>query len=71
MLPALILIFTAFALAKPVTKRATGYSSGDTASDVQNGVCAPLTVIFARGTSESGNIGTVIGPPVRLTEQQV
>jgi len=26
--------------------------------------CTPLTVIFARGTGESGNIGTVAGPPM-------
>ncbi len=31
---------------------------------MQDGVCAPLTVIFARGTSETGNIGTIIGPPL-------
>ncbi|KAK5119267.1 hypothetical protein LTR85_007881 [Meristemomyces frigidus] len=42
----------------------TGYTSGDTASDVDNGVCAQLTVIFARGTGESGTIGTVAGPPM-------
>lgn len=59
------LLFASTALAAPLAKRATtGYTSGDTASDVQDGVCAPLTVIFARGTSESGNIGSVIGPPL-------
>ena len=42
----------------------TGYSSGSTASDVDNGVCAQLTVIFARGTGETGTIGTVAGPPM-------
>ncbi|TKX25205.1 cutinase-like protein 3 [Elsinoe australis] len=45
-------------------KRATGYSGGSTASDVTNGACAPLTVIFARGTSETGTVGTVVGPPL-------
>lgn len=60
-------LFLASALSSPVTKRAgstTTYVSGDTARDVENGVCAPLTVIFARGTSESGNIGLIIGPPL-------
>ena len=58
-----VLISASLAFASPVVKRGTtGYTSGSTASDVQNGVCAPLTVIFARGTGESGNIGTVIGP---------
>ena len=66
----LLVAFTflaAIASAVPVQKRAgstTTYSSGDTANDVTNGVCAPLTVIFARGTSETGNIGTIIGPPL-------
>jgi cutinase len=35
-----------------------------TASDVQNGVCAPVTLIFARGTTEPGNLGTIVGPPL-------
>ena len=35
----------------------------------ENGVttntgCQPLTFIFARGTGELGNMGTVVGPPV-------
>ena len=61
----LSLFFATAAFSSPLTKRATtGYTSGDTANDVTNGICAPLTVIFARGTGESGNIGTVIGPPL-------
>ncbi|KAI9879814.1 MAG: hypothetical protein M1830_006996 [Pleopsidium flavum] len=34
-------------------------------SDTENhlGDCAPLTVIFARGTVESGNVGALAGPP--------
>jgi cutinase len=59
------LLFSYMALALPLAKRSiTGYTSGNTANDVTNGVCAPLTVIFARGTGESGNIGSVIGPPL-------
>lgn len=35
----------------------------------ENGVkekksCTPLTVIFARGTGEGGNVGSVVGPPL-------
>jgi len=37
--------------------------AGDTENDVVNGVCAPVTVIFARGTTETGNVGTLTGPP--------
>jgi len=35
-----------------------------TANDVQNGKCAPTTLIFARGTTEQGNMGMVVGPPL-------
>jgi Cutinase len=31
--------------------------------DLVDGVCAPVTVIFARGTSEPGNVGAIVGPP--------
>lgn len=64
--PALLLL-PAVVFASPITRRAgstTTYTSGSTANDVANGVCAPLTVIFARGTSEAGNIGSIIGPPL-------
>lgn len=34
-------------------------------SDTENelGLCRPVTVIFARGTIEPGNVGTLTGPP--------
>jgi cutinase len=34
-----------------------------TRNDLVNGVCAPVTVIFARGTLELGNVGSLAGPP--------
>ena len=34
-----------------------------TRNDLVNGVCAPVTVIFARGTLELGNVGLLAGPP--------
>lgn len=40
----------------------TDYLGGDYACDVEHGICAPLTVIFARDTYEEGNIGTFLGP---------
>jgi cutinase len=38
--------------------------TGRTASDVENGVCKPMTLIFARGTTEQGNMGSIVGPPL-------
>lgn len=41
-------------------------SSSSFSSSTQNGLsgdCKAVTVIFARGTSETGNVGTVTGPP--------
>lgn len=34
-----------------------------TRNDLVNGICAPVTVIFARGTLELGNVGSLAGPP--------
>lgn len=35
----------------------------DSSNDVVNGNCGSVTVIFARGTFESGNVGNLVGPP--------
>jgi cutinase len=43
-----LLTATAIALASPLEKRQA---------------CADVTVIFARGTSETAPIGTIVGPP--------
>ncbi|KAL8801227.1 MAG: hypothetical protein Q9182_004621 [Xanthomendoza sp. 2 TL-2023] len=41
------------------------YTTGNTANDITNKTpCKPLTIIFARGTNERGNLGSVIGPPL-------
>ena len=42
----------------------SGGSSSSTSNDVTNNVqpCRTYSVIFARGTSEGGNIGSVVGP---------
>ncbi|KAF2793091.1 carbohydrate esterase family 5 protein, partial [Melanomma pulvis-pyrius CBS 109.77] len=34
-----------------------------TQNDIKNGVCKPMTILFARGTTEGGNVGTLAGPP--------
>lgn len=34
-----------------------------TRNDLVNGGCSPVTIIFARGTVELGNVGSLAGPP--------
>ncbi|KAL9622368.1 MAG: hypothetical protein Q9160_003210 [Pyrenula sp. 1 TL-2023] len=46
-----------------------GSGGGFGGSSTENGVtsggaCTPLTVIFARGTGEAGNVGSAAGPPM-------
>ncbi|KAK2767641.1 hypothetical protein FQN54_003799 [Arachnomyces sp. PD_36] len=36
---------------------------GDTENDLIDGDCMNVTVIFARGTTEPGNVGSLAGPP--------
>ena len=45
----------------------SGGTSSSTSNDVTNNVqpCRGTTVIFARGTSEGGNIGSIIGPQLK------
>jgi hypothetical protein len=47
----------------------TAQGSGGGIGSSENGItdkncCTDLTVIFARGTGETGNVGTVSGPPM-------
>jgi cutinase len=43
--------------------------AASTATDVTDGVCKPVTLIFARGTTEPGNMGSVVGPPLATSMQ--
>lgn len=38
-----------------------GYKT--TENDVVQGKCADIIVVFARGTTETGNVGSLVGPP--------
>ena len=40
--------------------------AGVTRNDIVNGICKPFTLIFARGTTEDGNVGNIVGPPFVL-----
>lgn len=62
----LLLTLVATATALPSEHHSKRASSSNTANDVTNKApCGAVTVIFARGTSESGNIGSVIGPKLQ------
>ncbi|KAE9965348.1 hypothetical protein EG328_009799 [Venturia inaequalis] len=41
-----------------------------TATDITDGVCKPVTLIFARGTTEPGNMGLTVGPPLAASMQK-
>ena len=34
-----------------------------TQNDIKDGACKPMTILFARGTTEQGNVGSLAGPP--------
>ncbi|KAF2224798.1 cutinase [Elsinoe ampelina] len=54
-------LLTGLAVAAPadLVKRQTGINANEL-----NGACREVTFIFARGSTEAGNMGTIIGPPV-------
>lgn len=63
-----LLAFTGAVFAAPTTTPACTYQ-GQGGGDTENGVlnkncCTDVTVIFARGTFESGNVGSISGPPM-------
>lgn len=57
-----LLYAASIAAAVPVEKRA--YTSGTTANDIKDGICRDITFIFARGSTEVGNLGESVGPSV-------
>ncbi|PYI11929.1 cutinase-domain-containing protein [Aspergillus sclerotiicarbonarius CBS 121057] len=51
-------------IADPSSLHARQFGTGITANDLESGSCKEVTFIFARGSTELGNMGSVIGPPV-------
>lgn len=60
---AALLLSTASLVSAHLLVRETNYTSGANASDVTDGTsCGSLTVLFARGTTEPGTLGIIVGP---------
>jgi len=57
-----LLSLASLALASPITRRQ--YTASDTENQLTDGTpCRAITILFARGTTEPGNVGEVAGPP--------
>ena len=54
---------TSFATPIDLEVLLTRQVGGSTTRNDLSGACKAVTIIFARGTSEGGNVGTVTGPP--------
>ena len=69
----LLSLLPPLAYSVPVTKVAIHSTRqiGGTANDLVNGICRPVSVVFARGTTEGGNIGTIVGPPLQSALQSL
>jgi len=48
--------------ATPVPNRLEARQTSDESDELENGPCKAVTFIFARGSTESGNMGTIVGP---------
>ncbi|KAK3991457.1 cutinase-domain-containing protein [Cladorrhinum sp. PSN332] len=57
------LLFAALAAANPIELRQLRDRVGTTATEFTDGGCRDIIMLFARGSTEVGNMGTVCGPP--------
>ncbi|KAL2868939.1 cutinase [Aspergillus lucknowensis] len=63
---ALITALAALAIANPIPDETVSLERRQiiNANDLENGDCKPVAFIFARGSTESGNMGFIVGPQV-------
>jgi cutinase len=50
-----------------IEARQFGFGGSATSNDLVNSGCKPITYIFARGTTENGNMGSTVGPAFAAT----
>lgn len=63
-LPLLLTLAPSLIPATPIHPRQLNTTTTDTSNQLtDNTPCRPLTLIFARGTFEPGNLGSLTGPP--------
>ncbi|KAG2412066.1 cutinase precursor [Aspergillus terreus] len=60
----LVAALAALAVATPVPENSLQQRQLMSSNDVEDGVCRDVTFIFARGSTEQGNMGFVVGPEV-------
>ncbi|PLN79673.1 putative cutinase [Aspergillus taichungensis] len=62
----LIAALATLAIANPIPEpeaHALVARQGLNSNDIEEGICRPVTLIFARGSTEQGNMGLIIGGP--------
>lgn len=57
------LALAVLAAASPIEERQLRGRVGTTATEFTDGGCRPIIMLFARGSTEVGNMGTICGPP--------
>ena len=63
LIPTILAALLATALSAPTPARTLEVrQSATTRNELLNGPCRNVTVIYARGTTEDGNIGALVGP---------
>jgi cutinase len=58
-----LLSLAGLAAASPIDTRQLGNIVGTSSNEFTEGGCRDIIMIFARGSTEIGNLGTLVGPP--------